>query len=152
MTTPTSIDPTQLPATIRGYLAAHAARETDAALRTFTPTAVVVDEGRSFRGTAEILGFLRAAGAQFSYTTELISAERIDGTHWTATNLLTGDFPGGVADLDYRFTVDGELIAELVIAPRADDAAAEDSALTGSAKPTVVLGTGRSPSRPAGTA
>ena len=118
MTTHTSISPAQLPATIRGYLAAHVARETDAALRAFTPTAVVVDEGHSFRGAEEILGFLRKAGAQFSYTTELIAARRIDDTHWVATNRLTGDFPGGVADLDYRFTMNDDLIAELVIAPR----------------------------------
>ena len=118
MTTPTSIEPSQLPRTIHGYLAAHAARDTEAALRAFTPTAVVVDEGDSFRGTEEILGFLREAGAEFSYTTELISARRIDDARWVATNRLTGDFPGGVADLDYRFTMNDDLIAELVIAPR----------------------------------
>jgi hypothetical protein len=35
-----------------------------------------------------------------------------------ATHRLEGDFPGGVAELDYRFTVDGDRITELVIAPR----------------------------------
>ena len=117
MTTPTSIQPAQLPATIRGYLAAHAARDTGAAVRAFAATAVVVDEGRTFRGTDEILGFLREAGAEFSYTTELIGAQRIDDTRWVATNRLEGDFPGGVAELNYRFTSDGDLITELVIAP-----------------------------------
>jgi hypothetical protein len=116
MTTPTSIQPAQLPATIRGYLAAHAARDTVTALRAFAPTAVVVDEGRTFRGTDEILGFLREAGAEFSYTTELIGAQRIDDARWVATNRLEGDFPGGVAELNYRFTMDGDLITELVIA------------------------------------
>jgi hypothetical protein len=29
---------------------------------------------------------------------------------------IEGDFPGGVADLDYRFTLDGDLIGELSIA------------------------------------
>jgi pimeloyl-ACP methyl ester carboxylesterase len=132
MTTPSSIEPAQLPATIRNYLGAHAARDTEAALRAFAPTAVVVDQGESFRGTEEIIGFLREAGAEFSYTTELISARRIDDAHWVATNRLEGDFPGGVADLDYRFTMNGELIAELVIAT----AAATRTDVT---KPTVVL-------------
>jgi ketosteroid isomerase-like protein len=118
MTTPTSIEPGELPTVIRDYLAAHAARDTDAALRAFTPTAVVVDDGKTFRGTEEILGFLGRAGAQFSYTTELIGARRTGDARWVATNRLTGDFPGGVADLDYRFTMSGDLIAELVIAPR----------------------------------
>ncbi|WP_328468398.1 nuclear transport factor 2 family protein [Actinoplanes sp. NBC_00393] len=117
MTTPTSIEPAQLPATIRDYLAAHAAGDAEAALRAFAPTAEVADQGQTFRGTGEILGFLREAGAEFSYTTELIGAQRIDDARWVATNRLEGDFPGGVAELNYRFTLDGDLITELVIAP-----------------------------------
>jgi len=118
MTTPTSIQPDRLPATIRGFLAAHEARDTDTAVRAFGASAVVVDEGRTFRGTDEILELLSGAGAEFTYTTELIGAQRIDEAHWVATHRLEGDFPGGVAELDYRFTMDGERIAELVIAPR----------------------------------
>ncbi len=118
MTAPTSIEPSRLPGTIRAFLAAHAARDTDTAVRAFSAAAVVVDEGRTFRGTDEILGFLRDAGAQFTYTTELIGAQCVDEARWVATHRLEGDFPGGVAELDYRFTMDGDLIAELVIAPR----------------------------------
>ncbi|MGY1722162.1 nuclear transport factor 2 family protein [Blastococcus sp. SYSU DS0533] len=117
MSTPTGIRPDQLPAPIRGYLAAHAARDVDTALRAFAPTAVVVDEGQSYRGTDGIRRFLSEAGAQFSYTTTLVGAERTDDAHWVAVNHLEGDFPGGVADLRYRFVVDGDRITELVIAP-----------------------------------
>ena len=117
MTTPTSIQPSELPATVRGFLAASAARDVDTALRSFTPAAVVVDQGQTFRGTEEVLGFLRNAGAEFSYTTELVGAQLIDEATYVATNRLEGDFPGGLADLDYRFALDGDLIAELVIAP-----------------------------------
>ncbi len=117
MTTPTSIHTDQLPATVRGYLAAHTARDADAALRAFTPTAVVVDDGTTYRGTEEIRGFLSRAGAEFTYTTTLAGAERADDAHWVAINRLEGDFPGGVADLRYRFVMDGDLIAELDIAP-----------------------------------
>jgi ketosteroid isomerase-like protein len=116
MTSPTSIDPTELPATIRSFLAAHAARDTGTALQTFGPDAVVVDDGRTFRGSDEVLDFLQNAGVEFSYTTELVGSERIDDEHWVARNHLEGDFPGGVADLTYRFTVDGDRITELVIA------------------------------------
>ena len=118
MTTPTNIDPAQLPDAVRGYLAAHAAGDTAACLRAFTTDAVVVDEGHSFHGTQEIAGFLRDAGAEFSYTTELVAARRVDDAHWVATQRLEGDFPGGVADLDYRFAMSGGLVVELVIAPR----------------------------------
>jgi ketosteroid isomerase-like protein len=111
----TTIRPDQLPVAVRFYLTAHAARDTNAALRTFAPDAVVVDQGQTFRGVYEIGVFLGAAGADFTYTTELLGAQHVDDTHWVATNRLEGDFPGGVAELDYRFTVEGDVITELVI-------------------------------------
>jgi hypothetical protein len=117
MSTPTTIQPTQLPATIRAYLAAHAAGEVDAAIRTFAPTAQVVDEGQTYRGTEEVLRFLHEGGSQYTYTTELIGAERVYGEHWVAINRLEGDFPGGVVELRYRLTVVDDLITELTIAP-----------------------------------
>lgn len=122
MTTPTTIRPTDLPTTVRTFLAAHTAGEPDAAVRTFHADAVVTDEGHTFRGTAQILDFLRHAGSEFTYTTELIGAERIDTEwddvgHWVAVVRLEGDFPGGVAQLRYRFTLIDDLITELIIAP-----------------------------------
>ncbi|SDX27856.1 SnoaL-like domain-containing protein [Geodermatophilus africanus] len=117
MTTPTSIRPDQLPASIRGFLAAHVARDADSALRAFTPTAVVVDDGATYRGRDEIRDFLARAGAEFTYTATLVATERTDDGHWVATNRLEGNFPGGVVDLRYRFAMDGDLIAELVISP-----------------------------------
>ena len=118
MTSPAAIDPTQLPAPIRAYLAAHAAGEVDAAARSFAPGATVVDDGHTFRGTREVLDFLRRSGAEFTYTTELIGAERVDAEHWVALNRLEGDFPGAVVELAYRFTVADGLVTELVITPR----------------------------------
>lgn len=115
MTSPTSIDPNELPNTIRSYLAAHAARDAGRAVQAFHPDAVVVDQGQTFRGTDAVLDFLRSAGAEFSYTTELVDATRVDDEHWVTTSHLEGDFPGGVADLTYRFTVDGDRITELTI-------------------------------------
>ena len=112
----TAIRPDQLPVAVRFYLTAHAARDTDAALRTFAPDAVIVDQGQTFRGVYEIGVFLGTAGAEFTYTTELVGAEHVDDTHWVATIRLEGDFPGGVAELSYRFTVQDDLITQLVIA------------------------------------
>ncbi|HET6392837.1 MAG TPA: nuclear transport factor 2 family protein [Blastococcus sp.] len=118
MTAPTSIQPDQLPAPVRDFLAAHTARDADTAIRAFTPDAVVTDEGHTFRGTEEILGFLRTSGSEFTYTTELTGAQRVDDEHWVAVHHLEGNFPGGVVDLAYRFAMHGDLVAELVIAPR----------------------------------
>ncbi|PKH40655.1 SnoaL-like domain-containing protein [Nocardioides alpinus] len=103
-----------LPATIRAFLAAHAAREPDAAVRTFTRDAVVVDQDETFRGTEQVLDFLRHAGSEFTYTTELVAARR-DDTQWVAVNRIEGDFPGNVADLTYRFTLTDDLISALTI-------------------------------------
>jgi ketosteroid isomerase-like protein len=116
MTEATRVRPDQLPAVIRDYLTAHEARD-PAALAAFAPDAVVVDDGSTHRGTEEIRRFLSGAGAQFTYTTTLVAAERSDDEHWVVTNRLDGDFPGGVVDLRSRFRVDGDLVAELVIAP-----------------------------------
>lgn len=78
---------------------------------------MVVDDGTAYRGTEEVRDFLSRAGAEFTSTTTLVAAERIDDVHWVAVNRLEGDFPGGRVDLRYRFVLAGELIAELVIAP-----------------------------------
>ena len=113
--TTTDVTPDQLPSAVRTYLRAHAARDVDTALRVFAPDAVVRDQGQTFRGTDEVGDFLRHAGAEFTYTTELIGARRVDDTRWVAVNRLQGDFPGGLAELDYRFTLADDLVTELVI-------------------------------------
>ena len=115
MTSPTHIDPTDLPATIRSYLAAHATGDADTAIQAFSPDAVVVDQGRTFRGTDQVLDFLHNAGGEFSYTTELVGTARVDDEHWVAVNHLEGNFPGGVADVTYHLTIDGDHITELSI-------------------------------------
>ena len=115
MTSPTSIDPTGLPTTIRDYLAAHAAGDSADALVAFGPDAVVVDQGRTYRGADGVLDFLRSAGAEFDYTTTLVGYEPIGHHRWAVRNRLEGDFPGGIADLTYRFAIDGGRIVELVI-------------------------------------
>ena len=112
---PQTIRSAELPATIRAFLAAHAAGEVDAAVRTFSHDAVVVDQDEAFRGVERVLDFLRNAGSQFTYTTELISARREDDAHWSVVNRIKGDFPGKVADLTYRFTLADDLVSELTI-------------------------------------
>ncbi len=117
MTAATPIDPADLPASIHDFLAAHAAHDTDAALAHFGDDAVVVDDGRKYRGVDGLTDFLGRAGSEFTYTTELVGASRLDHEHWMVVHHLEGDFPGGVVDLTYSFTLDGDRITELVIAP-----------------------------------
>ncbi|MBB2923285.1 nuclear transport factor 2 family protein [Cellulomonas cellasea] len=117
MTTATRIPPTELPATIRAYLAAREAHDTEGALRALAPTAVVVDAGTAYRGTDEVRRFLTHAGSGFRWTSELVGAQREDDARWVVTHRLEGDFPGGVVELRSRFALDGGLVTELVIAP-----------------------------------
>ena len=113
--TTTPVHPFELPLTIRTFLAAHAAREVEVSARTFARHAVVVDQDEAYAGEDQVLRFLQGAGSEFTYTTELLTARRIDETHWEVLNRIEGDFPGNVADLTYRFTLDGDLIGELTI-------------------------------------
>jgi ketosteroid isomerase-like protein len=108
---------TELPQTITAYLDAQRARDADAAVRHLTPDATVTDEGHTHRGHAEIGDWIRRAGSEYSYTTTLTATERLDDDHYVAVHHLEGDFPGGVADLNYRFTLRHGQIARLVIAP-----------------------------------
>lgn len=116
MSTSAPVGATGLPRTILSYLTAHTDRDVELALSSFAPDAVVVDDGRTYRGLDEVRGFLRYGAAEFRYTSELVGAQRVDETHWVLVNHLEGDFPGGVVDLTYRFTIDGDRIAELSIA------------------------------------
>lgn len=105
-----------LPTTIRGFLAAHVIPDAETASSFFAEDAVAVDQGETFRGREQIHAFLRDAGSEFEYTTEQIGAARIDDDHWLVTLRLEGTFPGGVAELDYRFTIRQDVVTELAIA------------------------------------
>ncbi|GLY52172.1 nuclear transport factor 2 family protein [Lentzea sp. NBRC 102530] len=108
-----------LPATVREFFAAHVVHDADVSSSFLIEDAVIVDQDETFRGREKTYAFLRDAGTEFEYTTEQIGAHRVDDTHWVVTVRLEGDFPGGVAELDYRFTLRDDLIAELVIANHA---------------------------------
>ena len=107
----------QLPGPITTYLVAHARRDTGAALAAFTTDAVVTDEGRDHHGGAEIEEWLKSSGDSYSYTTEFTGASILAAASFDVVQHLEGDFPGGVADLHYRFTLEGGRISRLVIEP-----------------------------------
>ena len=104
----------QLPTTIRAFLQAQEARDADAALALLTRQAVISDIGESFSGDEALRRFVSEAGAEFTYTSEITKVAR-DGEIWVVGHHLEGDFPGGSADLDYRFALDGDQIARLDI-------------------------------------
>ena len=115
MTNTETLPVAQLPEPVRSYLTAHAVRDVDAALAAFAPDAEVVDDGHVFRGTAAVRDCLATAGAQYRYTTEHLGGEQVDGAVWLAHVRIEGDFPGGRADLTYRFVLAEGLITRLDI-------------------------------------
>lgn len=106
-----------LPDSITGYLAAHQARDLDTAMRCYAADAAVTDEGRTYIGHNEIRAWLARAASEYTYTIELVSAARSGNDRFDAVHHLEGNFPGGVADLHFRFTLRDGLISRLVIEP-----------------------------------
>ena len=107
----------QLPTAVSSYLAAHRTRDIDTAMMSYTADAVVSDDGRTYRGADEIRSWLGRSASEYTYTTELIGATKIDDVHYDVVAHLEGNFPGGVIDLHYRFTLRGASIARLIIEP-----------------------------------
>lgn len=105
-----------LPDNIKTFMTALDAREGARALATFTTDAVVTDEGRDYTGRDEIGAWLSRAVSEYTYTSQFTGATTTDTTIDIARH-LEGDFPGGVADLHFRFALDGALISRLVIEP-----------------------------------
>ena len=109
-----------LPDTIKTFMTAVDAREADRALATLTPDAVVTDEGHDYAGHDAIGSWVATAASEYTYTTEITGAtvlERETDTIFDVAQHLEGDFPGGVANLHYRFSLDGALISRVVIEP-----------------------------------
>ena len=105
-----------LPETVTTFLTALDTREDARALAMFAADAIVTDEGRDYTGRDEIGAWLTDSVSEYTYTTEFTGATTTDSTVNVAQH-LEGDFPGGVADLHYRFALDGALISRLVIEP-----------------------------------
>ncbi|WUJ70204.1 nuclear transport factor 2 family protein [Kribbella soli] len=109
-----------LPAAITKYLREsdpqHKANAHDL-LAAFATNATVVDDGKTYTGHDEIHRWRENEASQYTYTVELSHVEKLDDDRYVVTTHLEGDFPGGVVDLIYRFTLADDLITMLEIAP-----------------------------------
>jgi hypothetical protein len=111
-----TIAPSDLPELISRYLVAHRARDLDAAIACYTDDATVIDEGNTYRGPEGIRQWLATAASEYTYTIELTGARRIDDEHYVAVHHVEGNFPGGVVDLQFAFTLRAGRISALSIA------------------------------------
>jgi uncharacterized protein (TIGR02246 family) len=104
-----------LPAPIRAYLAAHASRDDEAVVLAFATDATVTDEGQTHIGTQAIRAWRRRASTEYSYTTEVTDVREDKDDAWVVAVRLEGNFPGGIANLQQRFTVGDGAITDLTI-------------------------------------
>jgi hypothetical protein len=99
------------------YQAAHDRHDIGATLATFAEDAVVRDEDETWTGADQIRQWLTKTSSEYTYTRTLLDAERTGTTSWLVRNRLEGNFPGNVVDLRYEFTLDGDRISALTVAP-----------------------------------
>jgi len=105
----------QMPAPIAAYFDADA-KDGAAIARCFTPDAVVSDERNTHVGRESIARWAFEASTKYDFVSEPIDAAR-DGARVVVTSRVTGTFPGSPIDLRYSFTLDGDAITRLEIAP-----------------------------------
>jgi len=103
------------PEIITRYLEAADAKDPQAVAACFTPDGTVVDEGETYTGRAEIAAWRTALLGKYTFTSSLTGSESVSDEEYRVHVHVVGDFPGGVADLTYRFTVRDELISALLI-------------------------------------
>ena len=111
-----SIKSLNLPSPIAAYFAADKVGG-EAVSQCFTENAIVLDEGHSYQGRAEIRAWKSGASAKYQYTTEPFACEEKDGKH-VVTSHVAGNFPGSPINIRYLFKLDASRIASLeIIAP-----------------------------------
>jgi hypothetical protein len=104
----------ELPAPVRAYLEASDRQDPEAVALVFAADGTATDEGETYVGREAIRAWRAEEANQYTYTTK-VTGVRQEGDMWVVTVHLEGDFPGGVVDLDQRFTVADDLVTSLVI-------------------------------------
>lgn len=115
----TTLQETDLPAAAQGFVDGWQGGDADKVAALFVADAVVSDQGETFRGLDEIRGWIDGNIHLFTTTLTFLGARGVDGMVG-ASYRLEGDFPGGVAELEYQFHLaeDGR-ISRLDFAPPA---------------------------------
>ena len=103
------------PAVISRYLSAADEKDPHALAACFTVDGIVVDEGVTYGGHDAIVGWRESLLGKWEYTSTLTGTESVSATEQLAFVHVEGNFPGGQADLTYRFRLADGLIAELSI-------------------------------------
>src|SRR5260370_245450 len=112
-----SHDTEDVPGPVRSYFAADATRDIDAILALFTPDASVVDEGQTYRGAEMRREWQDGPGSRYQYRVTIVDHRELADGCVRVVGRLDGNFPGGMATVNFDFELAGERIAGLAIAP-----------------------------------
>jgi ketosteroid isomerase-like protein len=104
------------PIVVNQYLQAANGKDFEALADCFTPDGTVLDEGHTHTGRAEIIGWREDLALKYTYTSTVTGSTPLSDDRYRVNVRVEGDFPGGVAELSYDFTLSGELISDLRIA------------------------------------
>ena len=104
-----------LPVPIAGYFA-HETTDPRALARCFTEDALVIDERQEHRGRGAIEAWNASVTAKIAFTTQVLAVET-EGGDTVVRATVSGTFPGSPVELHFRFTLTGELISRLEVAP-----------------------------------
>ncbi|MFI6823312.1 nuclear transport factor 2 family protein [Micromonospora sp. NPDC050187] len=108
---------TAVPQVVQEYFDASARRDVESVVGLFAEDAAVVDESETRRGRSEIRAWQEGPASRYEYTTELRRVEPAGTDAFLVSGRIEGNFPGGTADLTWRFTLAGDRIRQLEIAP-----------------------------------
>jgi len=104
----------QIPQIIETYFRTSNADDINALVSCFSGDAVVTDENETHRGAAAIKAWSVNVRKKYQFKAEVLRvAHKPEAVVVTAN--LSGTFPGSPVDLDFEFTLKGDLIASLKI-------------------------------------
>jgi hypothetical protein len=106
-----------VPEVIRRYFEADDRRDVDGVVALFADDAEVRDEAQVWSGLAEIRSWREGPVARFQYTNDVQSATRAAEDEFRLAGQIVGNFPGGTAELTWRFKLAGDRIVGLEIRP-----------------------------------
>lgn len=107
--------PLDLPEPLPRYFAAQNALDAEVMVASFTPDAEVRDEGRTYAGHDEILGWKRETIAKYAISIAPLEARESDSKTVVVAR-VAGNFPGSPAYLSYTFGLSSDgLIRRLSI-------------------------------------
>ena len=77
----------------------------------------MTDEGHTYTGKGQIRDWLARSATEYTYTTALVAASKVDAGTTTPCTIWRATFPAASSTLHFRFSLSAGKITSLVIEP-----------------------------------